>query len=31
MVWWVGIAAGIFSALIHLPIREEYRVSGVDS
>ena len=31
MVWWVGIAAGIFSALIHLPIREESRVSGVDS
>lgn len=25
-VWWVGIAAGIFSAIIHLPIREESRV-----
>ena len=24
-VWWVGIAVGIFSALIHLPIREEKR------
>ena len=25
-VWWVGIAAGIFSAIIHLPIREESRI-----
>ena len=25
-VWWVGIAAGIFSAVIHLPIREESRI-----
>ena len=26
LVWWVGIAAGILSALIHIPIREESRV-----
>ena len=26
-VWWVGIAVGIFSALIHLPIREEKRLT----
>ena len=26
-VWWVGIAAGIFSSIIHLPIREESRFS----
>ena len=25
-VWWVGIAVGIFSSLIHLPIREEKRL-----
>lgn len=26
-VWWVGIAVGIISALIHLPIREEKRLT----
>ncbi len=26
IVWWVGIAAGVFSALIHIPIREESRI-----
>ncbi len=25
MVWWIGVAVGAFSALIHLPIREEPR------
>lgn len=25
-VWWVGIAVGIFSSLIHLPIKEKNRV-----
>ena len=25
-VWWVGIAIGIFSAIIHLPIREEKKI-----
>ena len=25
-VWWLGIAVGVFSALIHLPVREEPRV-----
>ncbi len=28
LVWWVGIAAGVFSAIIHIPIKEEPRVSG---
>tara|TARA_B100001123_G_C14884233_1_gene857191 strand:- start:61 stop:759 length:699 start_codon:yes stop_codon:yes gene_type:complete len=28
-VWWVGIAVGIFSSLIHLPINEEKRVNEV--
>ena len=26
-VWWVGIAVGIFSSIIHLPIKEENRVN----
>jgi len=26
-VWWIGIAVGIFSSLIHLPVREEPRIS----
>ncbi len=26
-VWWVGIGVGAFSAIVHLPIREEPRVS----
>ncbi len=26
MVWWVGVGVGAFSAIIHLPIREERRV-----
>ena len=25
-VWWVGIAIGIFSAIIHLPIKEEKKI-----
>ena len=25
-VWWIGIAVGIFSSLIHLPVREEPRI-----
>lgn len=25
LVWWIGVAVGAFSALIHLPIREERR------
>ena len=25
-VWWIGIAVGVFSSLIHLPVREEPRV-----
>tara|TARA_B110000003_G_scaffold217636_1_gene217189 strand:+ start:12110 stop:13360 length:1251 start_codon:yes stop_codon:yes gene_type:complete len=27
-VWWIGIAAGVFSALIHIPILEESRLSS---
>ena len=23
LVWWVGVAVGVFSAIVHLPIREE--------
>ena len=26
-VWWVGVAVGAFSAIVHLPIREEPRVA----
>ena len=22
-VWWMGVALGVFAALVHLPIREE--------
>ena len=22
MVWWIGVAVGAFSAIVHLPIRE---------
>ena len=29
-VWWVGIAAGIISALIHIPIREESRLKNLN-
>ena len=25
LVWWIGVAVGAFSALVHLPIREENR------
>jgi predicted MFS family arabinose efflux permease len=25
-VWWVGIAIGIVSAIIHLPIKEEKKI-----
>ena len=25
-VWWIGIAVGVFSSLIHLPVREEPRL-----
>ena len=28
-VWWIGIAVGVFSSLIHLPVREEPRVKTV--
>ena len=27
IVWWIGIAVGVFSSLIHLPVREESRVA----
>jgi len=27
MVWWIGIAVGVFSSLIHLPVREEFRLA----
>ncbi len=27
LVWWIGVAVGAFSALIHLPIREDRRPS----
>tara|TARA_B100000686_G_C16716427_1_gene932314 strand:- start:318 stop:1589 length:1272 start_codon:yes stop_codon:yes gene_type:complete len=27
-VWWVGIAVGVFSSLIHLPVREEPRLGN---
>jgi hypothetical protein len=23
LVWWVGVGAGAFSALIHLPVKEQ--------
>lgn len=26
-VWWVGIAVGVFSSLVHLPVREEPRLN----
>ena len=26
IVWWIGIAVGVFSSLIHLPVREESRI-----
>jgi MFS family permease len=29
LVWWIGIAVGAFSALIHLPIREDRRPLAV--
>jgi len=29
-VWWVGIAVGVFSSLIHLPVREEYRLNRAE-
>ena len=22
LVWWVGVAVGLFSAIVHLPVRE---------
>ena len=30
-VWWVGIAAGIISSLIHIPIREESRLKNLNN
>jgi len=30
-VWWVGIAAGIVSAIVHIPIKEESRLSRTKS
>jgi predicted MFS family arabinose efflux permease len=27
-VWWIGVAVGAFSAIVHLPIREE-RLAGL--
>jgi MFS family permease len=27
IVWWIGIAVGVFSSLIHLPVREESRLA----
>ncbi|WP_299665246.1 MFS transporter [uncultured Ruegeria sp.] len=29
MVWWIGVAIGAFSAIIHLPIRENRASAGV--
>lgn len=29
-VWWIGIAVGVFSSLIHLPVKEEPRVKILD-
>ena len=29
IVWWIGIAVGVFSSLIHLPVREESRLVPV--
>ena len=26
IVWWIGIAVGVFSSLIHLRVREESRL-----
>ena len=26
-VWWIGIAVGVFSSLIHLPVKEEFRLT----
>ena len=25
LVWWIGIAVGAFSALVHLPIKEQQK------
>ena len=30
-VWWVGIAVGVFSSLVHLPVREEYRLNRAEA
>ena len=30
-VWWIGIAVGIFSSLIHLPVKEEPRLKLVEN
>ena len=30
-VWWVGIAVGVFSSLVHLPVREESRLDRSES
>ncbi len=30
-VWWIGIAVGIFSSLIHLPVKEEPRLKFVEN
>ncbi len=27
-VWWIGIAVGVFSSLIHLPVKEEFRLAN---
>lgn len=28
LVWWIGVAVGAFSAIVHLPIREERRIAS---
>ncbi|MGB0623018.1 MAG: MFS transporter [Candidatus Thalassarchaeaceae archaeon] len=30
-VWWIGIAVGIFSSLIHLPVKEEPRLKPLEN
>lgn len=30
-VWWIGIAVGIFSSLIHIPVKEEPRLKPVEN
>lgn len=28
LVWWIGVGVGVFSAIVHLPIRENRQASG---